>query len=118
MALPAHTRAVFPLHILATPLSGAIADDTKTTLVAAPAAGLATVVTMLTVFQTGATQAVVHLFDGNTIIWRIPLTTEWGSGLDSALTIPLTLTAATLLAIQSGAATTYEYSVQTVTVDV
>ena len=118
MALPAHTSAVFPLHLLAVPLSGTIADGTKTTIVAAPAIGLATCLTMLTVYQTGATQATVQVFDGNTVIWRVPLTTEWGSGIDSALTVPVLLTAATLLALQADAATSYAYSVQTVTVDV
>jgi len=106
-------------HDAATPASGAIADaSVKTTLVAAPGASLALGVTTLSLWQAGATQATVSIYDGDAVIARFPVTTEFGSGVDKDYTVPLLLTANTLLAVQTDAATALDWNVQTIEVAV
>ncbi len=106
----------FNIREAATPVSGTIADDTKTTIVAAPGAGLILCVTSITVYQTGSVEATVNVYDGNTIIWRIPLAADFGAGIDKDPTPAWILTSNTLLALEATASTPYNWSVQTCTI--
>ena len=106
----------FPVRASSAPVSGTIADDTKTTIVAAPGASLITCVTSITVYQTGAVEATVNVYDGTTIIWRIPLAADFGAGIDKDMGTPWILTANTLLALEATVSTSYAWSVQTCTI--
>jgi hypothetical protein len=105
----------------ATPATNTIADaSTKTTIVAAPGASIALAVTTLSIWQTASpgAEATVSVYDGLTVIAEFPVGTEFGSGVDKDYTVPLMLSANSLLALQSDVAAAIAWNVQTLNVGV